>query len=91
MSNGIPIICTAVCAAESSASVVEELMLPCLLLIALMGKLEFGPRKQQNPPDVQRRVSTQPAKSESEKTMGVRSCKGSPIQPTSRQCFVALM
>ena len=91
MSKGIPILCTAVWEAESSASVVDELMLPCLLLIALMGKLEFGPRKQQKPQVVQRRVSTQPAKSESEKTIGVKSCKGSPIQPTSRQCFVALM
>ena len=89
--SGIPILPIAAWAAESSASVVELLMLHCLLLTALIGKLVLGPRRQQNAPDVQRRVSMHPVKSESENTVGVISCSGSPIQPINRQCFAALM
>ena len=60
-SMGRPSFEMPVCAAASSASVVDVLTAVCRLLIALIGKLEFGPLRQQKTPDVDLLESEQPA------------------------------
>ena len=62
---GIPCFWSEIWAAFSSASVVEEEMVDCLLLRAASGEKEFFPFKQQKEPEVEN-LSLLPAQSASE-------------------------